>query len=97
MRALRQGHAATARRLLRLLLLWLGKVPADPGGLKLLHLIIRAGTLDDTSEVKSAAHIYIGSKQDWVILGDNVPQFEDIYQREQLWPKASLERIQKLA
>lgn len=70
-----------------------GSIHNQPKGIA----FIRAGTLDDTSDVKPAAHIYTGSKQDWVILGDDVPQFEEIYQREQLWPKASLERIQKLA
>ncbi len=60
-------------------------------------LFLRAGTLDKTREVKPMAHIYTKSKQDWVILPEDVPSFNENYEREALWPPDSLARLQKLA
>jgi hypothetical protein len=54
---------------------------------------IRAGTLDDPSDVAPDVHIYTRSKVDWVALPDSVPAFEEYYDTRALWPAASLERL----
>ncbi len=40
-------------------------------------MFIKAGTLDDTSNLKPAFHCYTKSKQDWIGLGD-IPGFETV-------------------
>jgi hypothetical protein len=59
-------------------------------------LFLRAGTLDETRDINPMAHIYTKSKQGWVILPDGIPQFEEGYEREELWPPPSLARLQSL-
>ncbi|VVT03603.1 Aldehyde-activating protein [Sphingomonas sp. EC-HK361] len=39
--------------------------------------VVRAGTLDDSERLDCRAHIYIAYKQDWVILPDGIPTFEE--------------------
>jgi hypothetical protein len=56
-------------------------------------LFVRAGTLDDPSTVSPDAHIFTTSKREWVTLPDDVPSFEIYYDREQLWPAESLDRL----
>lgn len=34
---------------------------------------LRCGTLDRSSEIVLAAHLWVGSKQDWIIIPDGVP------------------------
>jgi hypothetical protein len=46
-------------------------VEASPG-----MVWVKAGTLDDTSQLKPGAHIYTKSKQCWVDLGD-IPSFSE--------------------
>ncbi|MEM7255333.1 MAG: GFA family protein [Pseudomonadota bacterium] len=57
---------------------------------------VRAGTLDDTSAIRPAAHIFVRSKQPWVRLDSNVPAFDEGYDRTKAWPAASLERYANL-
>jgi len=57
---------------------------------------VRAGTLDDPSSVTPDVHIYTRSKLPWVILPDSVPAFEVFYERNEVWPAASLERLETL-
>jgi hypothetical protein len=53
---------------------------------------VRVGTLDDPTPLRPDVHIYIRSKQPWVVLPDGVPAFEAYYDAKKLWPAASLER-----
>jgi hypothetical protein len=57
---------------------------------------VRAGTLDDPSQVTPDVHIYTRSKLDWVTLPDSVPAFEVYYDTKALWPAGSLERLAAL-
>jgi hypothetical protein len=57
---------------------------------------VRAGTLDDPSEVVPDVHIVTRSKLDWITLPASVPAFEVYYDRTALWPGASLERLDAL-
>ena len=54
---------------------------------------VRAGTLDDPSVVSPDIHIFTKSKLPWVTLPEEVPTFEIYYDRHEVWPAASLERI----
>jgi len=57
---------------------------------------IRAGTLDDPAAVAPDVHIFTRSKLPWVALPEGVPAFEELYERESVWPPASLERLAAL-
>jgi hypothetical protein len=55
---------------------------------------VRAGTLDDPASVSPDVHIYTRSKLPWVTLPDTVPAFRAYYDTKELWPAASLERLE---
>jgi len=59
-----------------------------------LHFV-RGGTLDNTAVLQPGAHIFIESKQPWVVIPDGQPSFEQYYDRKTLWPAESLERRQR--
>ena len=54
---------------------------------------VRAGTLDRTSEVTPDVHIFTKSKVNWITIPDSAPAFEVYYDRKELWPAESLERL----
>lgn len=58
---------------------------------------VRVGTLDEPTQIKPDAHIYIRSKQPWVGLPVDVPAFEVYYDMKTLWSEASLMRRQAAA
>ena len=53
---------------------------------------VRVGTLDEPAALPPDIHIYTRSKLPWVQLPDGIPAVEAYYDREALWPAASLER-----
>jgi hypothetical protein len=53
---------------------------------------VRAGTLDDPSEVRPEVHIYTRSKVPWLTLPEAVPAFEAYYDAKTVWPAESLDR-----
>jgi hypothetical protein len=57
---------------------------------------VRAGTLDRTSEVTPDAHIFTRSKVGWIELPASTPAFTASYDHEELWPAASLERLDRI-
>jgi hypothetical protein len=57
---------------------------------------VRAGTLDDPSSVSPDVHIFTRSKLPWVELPADVPAVDVYYDRTELWPPASIERINEL-
>jgi len=57
---------------------------------------VRAGTLDDPSSVTPDVHIYTRSKLPWVALPQSVPAVDVYYDRDELWPAASLARLDAL-
>lgn len=59
-------------------------------------LFVRAGTLDEPSAVRPDVHIYTRSKLPWVTLPESVPAFAAYYDTQELWPPASLERLDAL-
>jgi hypothetical protein len=54
---------------------------------------VRAGTLDEPRDVTPDVHIFTRSKVGWVRLPDSAPAFEVYYDRNELWPAESLERL----
>jgi len=57
-------------------------------------LFVRAGTLDDPSEVTPDVHIYARSKVPWVTLPETARVYDVYYDSREVWPAASLERLQ---
>jgi len=57
---------------------------------------VRAGTLDEPASVRPDVHIFTRSKVGWVTLPDSEPAFEVYYNSKELWPAASLERLEAL-
>ena len=55
---------------------------------------VRGGTLDDLSSIEPDVHIFTRSKVPWVTLPDRVPAFEVYYDTKELWPAASLQRLE---
>ncbi len=54
---------------------------------------VRVGTLDADHGIAPDIHIFTSTKQPWVVLNDDVPVFAQYYDRTELWPEASLERL----
>src|SRR5690606_21055635 len=66
---------------------------AGMGGL--VHFL-RVGALDDPAAFPPDIHIFTASKQPWVVLPEGVPAVPEYYDRKLHWPKASLERRERL-
>ena len=61
-------------------------------GLGALARFVRAGTLDDPGLLPPDVHIYVASKQPWVVLPEGVPAFAEYYDAQMVWSPESLER-----
>jgi hypothetical protein len=59
-------------------------------------LFVRAGTLDDPSQVEPDVHIFTRSKVPWVELPETTPAVDVYYDRRELWPAASNDRLDAL-
>ncbi len=57
---------------------------------------IRVGTLDEPDRLPPDIHIFIQSKQPWVVLPSNTPGVAEYYEASELWPEESLGRRAKL-
>jgi hypothetical protein len=57
---------------------------------------VRAGTLDTPSTVAPDIHIYTKSKLPWVTVPESVPAVDVYYDRKEMWPAASNERVDAL-
>jgi hypothetical protein len=57
---------------------------------------VRVGTLDEPSALQPDVHIYTRSKLSWVTLPESVPAFEVYYDRNKVWPEASIERLEAI-
>jgi hypothetical protein len=58
---------------------------------------VRVGTLDNPDALPPDIHIFTESKQPWVVLPAGMPAVAVYYDRQQHWPKESLERLAALA
>jgi hypothetical protein len=57
---------------------------------------VRVGTLDQPDAMPPDVHIFTDSKQPWVLLPPGTPALPEYYDRDALWPAASLQRRQAL-
>jgi hypothetical protein len=57
---------------------------------------VRVGTLDEPDRLPPDIHIFTSSKQPWVVLPSEMPAVEEYYERDDYWPKESLERRRAL-
>ena len=57
---------------------------------------VRVGTLDEPDRLPPDVHIFTASKQPWVQLPAGTPAVPEYYDRQVLWPAASLARLQAL-
>jgi hypothetical protein len=57
---------------------------------------VRVGTLDDPDRLPPDIHIFTSSKQPWVVLPAGTPAMAEYYDRNEHWPKESLERRKAL-
>ncbi|MBK8019245.1 MAG: GFA family protein [Betaproteobacteria bacterium] len=57
---------------------------------------VRIGTLDEPDALAPDIHIHTESKQPWVVLPQDTPAVFRYYDREEMWPAASLARRRAL-
>jgi hypothetical protein len=57
---------------------------------------VRAGTLDEPTDVVPDVHIYTRSKVGWVTVPEQAVAFEAYYDAKRLWPAESLRRLEAL-
>ena len=57
---------------------------------------VRVGTLDEPDRLPPDVHIFTASKQPWVLLPADAPAYASYYDRDRLWPAASLARREAL-
>lgn len=57
---------------------------------------VRVGTLEQPDALPPDIHIFTSSRQPWVVLPPGTPALPEHYDREQYWPKESLERRRAL-
>jgi len=53
---------------------------------------VRVGTLDEPDRLPPDIHIYVESKQPWVVLPAGAPVVQQYYKASEYWPKESLGR-----
>jgi hypothetical protein len=53
---------------------------------------VRVGTLEEPDRLPPDIHIFTASKQSWVVLPPGMPAVAEYYDRDQYWPRESLER-----
>ena len=54
---------------------------------------VRVGTLDEPGAFQPNVHIYTRTKAKWLKLPNGTPSFRDYYNTRNLWPRASLKRL----
>lgn len=57
---------------------------------------IRVGTLDTPAALPPYIHIYTSTKLDWVQLPEGLPAMPDYYNLDDIWPRDSIERKNRL-
>ena len=57
---------------------------------------VRVGTLNEADGLPPDIHIYVSSKQPWVVLPEGTPAVPEYYDQERHWPEQSLGRIRAL-
>ena len=63
---------------------------------KVAVIAVRGGTLDDTNAIRPQAHIFTRSKQSWVEIPKNVPAYEEMLVRSEVWSQESIDKYESL-
>lgn len=58
---------------------------------------VRVGTLDQPDRCPPDVHIFVRSKQPWVVLPAGAKAFDEYYERDQVWPPEAIARREALA
>lgn len=66
------------------------------GGIKDLIRFLRVGTLDNPDLLPPDIHIYTSTKLPWVILPPDDLAVDEVYNYEEIWPQASIDRRKAL-
>ena len=56
---------------------------------------LQTSCLEDLRCLKIGAHTFVKRKDDWLQLPQDVPQFQEGYERREAWPTSSLDRLAK--
>lgn len=56
-------------------------------------LFVRVGTLDEPDRLPPSVHIFMESKQPWVVIPEDVPSFDRFYQINDVWDEDSIARM----
>lgn len=91
---LTRSESGKGQRILRCLTCRVAVSSHYAGSGDAIHFI-RAGTLDDRSGVAPDVHIFTSSKQDWMILPQGVPAFDEYYLPKDFWSEDTLGRWRK--
>ena len=59
-------------------------------------ILIRTSTLDEAQNFTPQARVFTKSRVDWIHLDNKIQSFEIWYNRNELWPQASLDRLSGL-
>jgi hypothetical protein len=54
---------------------------------------LRVGTLDKPEVFPPEIHVFVSSKQPWLVLNDGKPAFDEFYNLKEVWPAKSMARI----
>ena len=57
---------------------------------------LRVGTLDEAHRILPDIHIFISTKQPWVVLPEGAPVMAEFYKPKEMWPATSLARYAAL-
>ena len=57
--------------------------------------LLLPASLIDPRALQIGAHIWVKRKQDWLLLPEDVPQFDEDYDRATTWPTESLLRLEQ--
>lgn len=78
---------------------WVARCPTcrtalwnEHGSRRAVTRYVRVGTLDEPARLPPQAHIYVRSKQPWLQLSGEAPQFAAYYDAAKTWPAPSLAR-----
>lgn len=55
--------------------------------------LLQTNTLKDLRHLEIGAHIWVKRKDSWLFLPQELPLFEEGYERESVWPAGSLNRL----
>ena len=80
---------------------WVARCPAcrtamwnEHGTRQAVTRYVRVGTLDEPAVLPPLAHIFVRSRQPWVVLDPAVPAFSGYYDAAAIWPSDSLARYE---